>query len=111
VPTTATPLPAPTVTPTSTPTLPILSVSPTSITLTTCLAVTQTQFIVANTGGTSLSWTATGSGYQISPASGSLPAGGHETVTVSNILLSGSVTVSAPNAQHSPQGVSITCTV
>ena len=66
---------------------------------------------VANIGGTSLSWTATGSGYQISPASGSLAAGGHETVTVTNILLSGSVTVSAPNAQHSPQRVSITCTV
>jgi hypothetical protein len=60
-----------------------------------------------------LSWTAsdTGSGYQISPASGSLAAGGQETVTVSNILLSGSVTVSAPNAQHSPQHVGITCTV
>jgi hypothetical protein len=96
-----------------TPAPPILSVSPTSITLTTCLAITQTQFTVANIGGTSLSWTAsaTGSGYQMSPASGSIATGGQTTVTVSNILLSGSVTVSAPGAQHSPQRVSITCTV
>jgi serine/threonine protein kinase len=104
---------SPTPIPTATPVPPILSVSPTTITLTTCLAITQAQFTVANTGGTSLSWTASdnGSGYQISPASGSLAAGGQETVTVSNILLSGSVTVSAPNAQHSPQHVGITCTV
>jgi hypothetical protein len=32
-------------------------------------------------------------------------------VTVSNILLSGTVTITAPNARSSPQQVSIACTV
>jgi hypothetical protein len=88
-------------------------ISPTAINLSACLAITQAQFTVANTGGMSLSWTASDNGrvYQISPGSGSIAAGGQETVTVSNILLSGSVTVSAPNAQHAPQQVTITCTV
>jgi serine/threonine-protein kinase len=107
--------PTPVPTATLTPALPIMSVSPTTITLTTTtrLAVTQTQFTVANIGGTSLSWTAldNGGGFRLSPASGSIAAGGHETVTVSNILLSGSVTVSAPGAQNSPQTVTITCGV
>jgi hypothetical protein len=104
---------APPPAPTATPGPPSLLVSPISITLTACLAITKTQFTIANTGGTSTSWTAsaTGTGYQISPASGGIAAGGQVTVTVSSILVSGSVTVSAPAAQHSPQHVSITCTV
>jgi predicted Ser/Thr protein kinase len=109
---TATPLPVPTTAATATPAQPILLISPTAINLSACLATTQAQFTVANTGGMSLSWTASDNGraYQISPGSGSIAAGGQETVTVSNILLSGSVTVSAPNAQHAPQHASITCT-
>lgn len=107
---TATPLPIPTAT--ATPAPAVLSVSPTTITLSACLAVTQAHFTITNTGGMPLSWTASdnGSGYQISPGSGSIAAGGQETVTVSNILLSGNVTVSAPNAQRSPEHVTITCT-
>lgn len=101
----------PTPIPTSTPVPPILSVAPTAITLTTCVAAT-TQFTLINTGGTPFSWTASPSGsYKLSPGNGSLGAGMYQTVTVSNVLLSGTVTVTAPTAQSSPQHVSITCTV
>jgi len=87
-----------------------LSVQPTSITLSTCVAA-QTQFTVRNTGGATLSWSATASvtGYRLSPSSGTLNGGGQQVVTVSGILLSGTITVTAPGARQSPQQVSVTC--
>jgi cytoskeletal protein RodZ len=100
--------------PTATPVPPTLSVSPTTFTLTTCPPVIdKPQFTVANTGGTPMSWSASagGSGYAITPSSGSIDPGEHETVKVSNILRSGTVTITAPNAHDSPQQVRITCTV
>ncbi len=98
--TTATPIPA------------TLSVQPSSITLSTCVAA-QTQFTVQNTGGALLSWSATASvtGYSLSPASGKLNGGSQQLVTVSGILLSGTITVTAPGARQSPQQVSVTCQV
>jgi hypothetical protein len=50
-------------------------------------------------------------GYSLSPASGALTAGSQQVVTVSGILLSGTITVTAPGAQQSPQQVSVTCQV
>jgi hypothetical protein len=99
-----------TIAPTATTVPATLSVQPTSITLSTCVAA-QTQFTVRNTGGAPLSWSATASvtGYSLSPASGTLNGGGQQLVTVSGILLSGTVTVTAPGARQSPQKVSITC--
>jgi cytoskeletal protein RodZ len=87
-----------------------LSVQPTSITLSTCVAA-QTQFTVRNTGGAPLSWSATASvtSYGFSPASGTLNGGDQQVVTVSGILLSGTITVTAPGARQSPQQVSVTC--
>jgi hypothetical protein len=75
--------------------------------------VNKAQFTVANTGGTPMSWSASagGTGYTVTPSSGSIEPGEHETVTVSNILRSGTVTITAPSAHNSPQRVSITCTV
>jgi cytoskeletal protein RodZ len=89
-----------------------LSVQPTTITLSTCAAA-QTQFTVANTGGAPLSWSATASvtSYSLSPASGTLTAGSQQVVTVSGILVSGTITVTAPGAQQSPQQVNVTCQV
>jgi hypothetical protein len=37
--------------------------------------------------------------------------GGQQVVTVSGILLSGTITVTAPGARQSPQQVSVTCQV
>jgi hypothetical protein len=110
------PTPSPGATPsptaTGTPAPPTLSVSPTTIPLFACVAA-QTQFTITNTGGQVLTWSVSASvtGYQISPGSGSIDPGLQETVTVSNILQSGIVTVSAPGARNAPQQVSITCTV
>jgi hypothetical protein len=89
-----------------------LSVQPTSITLATCIAA-QTQFTVSNTGDASLSWSASASvtSYGLSPSSGTLNAGGQQVVTVSGILLSGTIMVTAPGARNSPQQVTITCQV
>jgi len=50
-------------------------------------------------------------GYTLSPTSGTLDGGTQQVVTVSGILLSGTVTVTAPSARNSPQQVTITCTV
>jgi len=93
---------------------PILSVAPTTIRITACAGtLTTTQFTITNTGGTPFSWAASPSvsSYKLNPSSGSLGAGMHQTVTVSNILLSGTITITAPIAQSSPQQVIITCTV
>jgi hypothetical protein len=104
--------PTATIAPTATPAPATLSVQPTSITLATCVAA-QTQFTVRNTGGASLSWSATASvtGYSLSPSSGTLNGGAQQFVTVSGILLSGTITVTAPGARNSPQQVTITCQV
>jgi hypothetical protein len=40
-----------------------------------------------------------------------LDGGKQQLVTVSGILLSGTITVTAPSARSSPQQVSITCTL
>jgi cytoskeletal protein RodZ len=111
----ATPTPtgrSPAATPTSAAPTATLSVQPTTITLSTCVAA-QTQVTVANTGGEPLSWSATASvtGYSLSPASGTLNAGSQQVVTVSGILVSGTITVTAPGAQQSPQQVNVTCQV
>ena len=85
--------------------------SPTCFAFTACLAVNRAQFTVANTGGTSLSWSASAgsSGYTVSPTSGSLTPGQSVVVTVSTILVSGTVKISAPGALNVPQQVTITC--
>jgi hypothetical protein len=59
------------------------------------------------------SWSVTASvtGYSLSPASGTLNGGSQQVVTVSGILLSGTITVTAPGARQSPQQVSVTCQV
>lgn len=109
-----TPGPSPTsgLSPTATVVPATLSVQPTSITLSTCVAA-QTQFTVSNTGGAPFSWSVTASvtAYSLSPASGTLNGGAQQVVTVSGILLSGTITVTAPGARNSPQLVSITCTL
>jgi cytoskeletal protein RodZ len=100
--------------PQSTPVPPTLSVSPTTFSFTACLSVNnKPQFTVANTGGTPMSWSASaaGSGYTLTPSSGSIDPGDHETVTVSKVLRSGTVTITAPSAHNSPQQVRITCTL
>ena len=104
--------PSATLAPTATPVPATLSIQPTSITLSTCVAA-QTQFTVANSGGAPLSWSATASvtGYGLSPSSGTLNGGSQQVVTVSGILLSGTITVTAPEARQSPQQVSVTCQV
>jgi hypothetical protein len=84
-----------------------------SITKTVCVAA-QAQFTVTNTGGTSMAWSAVPNpsgvtGYTLSASSGTLQAGQQQLVTVSNITLSGTVTVTAA-AANSPQIVTITCT-
>ena len=105
-------MPTATIAPTATPVPATLSVQPRSITLSTCVAA-QTQFTVANTGGAPLSWSATASvtSYGLNPTSGTVNGGGQQVVTVSGILLSGTITVTAPGARQSPQQVSVTCQV
>jgi hypothetical protein len=59
-----------------------------------------------------MAWSATANmGYILSPSSGTLEAGQQQTVSVTNVLPgTGTVTVTAPMAQNSPQQVTITCT-
>jgi hypothetical protein len=90
-----------------------LSVSPASASLAVCLTPQTASFTVANTGGTTMAWSAStrSNGYVITPGSGTIAAGGSQTVSVSKITQSGSVTFTAPNAGNSPQQVTITCTL
>jgi hypothetical protein len=78
--------------------------------LTLCLGA-QTQFTIANTGAVSLSWmaTANGTGYKLTPDSGTLDGGKQQTVTVSQIGATGKITVTAQSARNSPQQVSVNC--
>jgi hypothetical protein len=80
------------------------------IILTFCFGA-QTQFTIANTGGVSFSWTATASsaGERVSPASGTLGGGKRQVVSVSRIMATGTITVTAPRARNAPQRVTITC--
>jgi len=106
--------PTPTVTPTGTPISASLSVQPTKFQPRLCIASAagQIQFTVANMGEAPLTWTATSDHpYEIDPSSGTLDGGDHVAVTVSNIQRSGTVTITAPGAQNSPQTVTIICTV
>jgi hypothetical protein len=77
-----------------------------------CLGA-QTQFTISNAGGESFSWiaTANGTGYKLTPDSGSLDGGKQQVVTVSQISASGKITVSAQSARNSPQQVSVNCTL
>lgn len=104
--------PTPEGAPTATPAAgqPALSVSPTTITIAVCLGST-TRFTVTNTGDGVMTWSGTGSraAYKISPQSGSLDNGQQQTVTVSGISASGSITIAAPGADGAPQTVTITC--
>jgi hypothetical protein len=111
---TATPTPSPSPSPVITITataLPVLSVNPTQINAGIC-ATKSEQFTVSNSGGGSFTWSASASNlaYGVSPASGTLSSGQQTTVTVTDIVKSGSVNVEAPGVQGSPQTVSITCT-
>ena len=105
---TPTPTSAPTATPE--PGQPALAVSPASVTFAVCLGST-TRFTVSNTAAGVMSWSATGSrpAYKIAPQSGSLDSGQQQTVTVSGISASGSVTFAAPGADGAPQTVTIKC--
>jgi len=105
---TPTPTSAPTATPE--PGQPALAVAPASVTIAVCLGST-TRFTVSNTAAGVMSWSATGSrsAYKMSPQSGSLESGQQQTVTVSGISASGSVTFAAPGADGAPQTVTITC--
>jgi hypothetical protein len=69
------------------------------------------QFTVANTGGAAFSWiaTASGTGYDLSPSSGTLEGGQQQTVTVRRISATGTITITAQSARNSPQQVSVTC--
>ncbi len=91
---------------------PSLTANPTNIPITLCVAA-QAQVTVANSGGAPFSWSASASviGYKLSPTSGALDSGTQQTVTVSNISKSGTVTFTAQNARNSPQLVTITCTI
>jgi hypothetical protein len=59
----------------------------------------------------SLSWTATanGTGYKLTPDSGTLDGEQQQVVTVSQISATGTITVTAQSARNSPQHVNITC--
>lgn len=113
-PITGTVTPDATVTATVTPTpgQPTLAVTPSSIGLFLCLGASTT-FTVTNSGEGGADWSATASqqGYKISPQGGSLYSGQKQTVTVSSISASGSITFTAPDAANSPQTVSINCTL
>jgi hypothetical protein len=87
-----------------------LSVSATTINVLLCGLQQSRQFTVANKGGATMQWSAsTSEGYVIDPGSGTINAGGKQTVTVKRIVSSGTVTVTAPNAANSPQKVTISC--
>ena len=101
--------------PTATPGRAILSVSPTSAPsglLCPVLGAT-VQFSVTNTGGSAMPWSAKASvsGYKVSPAMGTVDPGSQQTVTVSGINQSGTVTITAPDADNSPQQFSINCSL
>jgi hypothetical protein len=106
------PSPTPGASPTTTPVPATLDVQPTSASITLCLGAT-TQFTISNTGGVSFSWTATanGTGYQLTPDSGTLNGGQRQVVSVSQIGASGVITVTAQSARNSPQQFSVTCTL
>jgi hypothetical protein len=89
-----------------------LDVNPKDIPFTICLG-SQTQFTIANTGGVSFSWiaTANGTGYKLTPDSGTLDGGQQQVVAVTQIGASGKITVTAQSARNSPQQVSVTCTL
>ncbi len=91
-------------------TQPKLTVEPRQIHITTCVAASA-QFSVTNSGGGTLEWSASASNalYQIAPASGALSRDQQQAVTVSNITLSGQITVAAPGAANAPLTVTITC--
>jgi hypothetical protein len=95
---------------TSTPAPPLLSVTPLAISIKGCV-LGQAQMTIWNKGGTSLHWSAAPSNtlYLLSASNGTLAANQSQTVTISDITLSGTVTVTAPGAQMSPQKVVITC--
>jgi hypothetical protein len=109
-PTVGTPAGTMTPSPTSNPAQAILSVSPTSFSHLACVAA-QVEFTVSNPGGTTLHWSASANvgGYTVSPAVGIIDAGLSEIVTVSGILQSGIVTITAPQAANSPMQVQINC--
>jgi hypothetical protein len=98
--------------PTSTLTPAIMSVSPTVFNSLLCFNLGDTRiFTIFNNGGSLLHWTASKSvpGYLLSKSSGSIGPGQTQQVTVKSILLSGTVTVSAPGAQGSPATIHFNC--
>jgi hypothetical protein len=70
---------------------------------------------ISNTGQAPLHWSAsTGSGYTVSPATGTVDGGGEESATVNvtiHLLTTVKVTITAPGAVNSPQVVTISCTL
>lgn len=108
--------PTPSANPTTTPAPPVLAVTkPSSPNIIACQSpngATST-FSVANSGGSPLTWTATTPDvtYQINPATGTLAPGAQQSVSVSQIHTSNSVTITANGAENSPQTVTIKCLV
>jgi len=109
---TVTPDATATATVTPAPGQPALTISPTSFSSLVCLG-SSVKFTVTNSGDGVMSWSATASqkAYKISPQNGSLESGQQQTVTVSGISVSGSVTITVPGAANSPQTLSINCTL
>jgi hypothetical protein len=97
--------------PTSTPTPAVLSVSPTSFSGLLCVNLGgSAKFTIFNNGGSQLDWNASWTfGYNVSPSAGTLGPGQSQQVSVSSILLSGTVTISASGAENSPEQVHFTC--
>ena len=110
-PTVGTATPGASTTPTAAASQPTLAVAPLQITLGLCASANSAQFTVTNTGGGTLAWSASASQslYNVSPQGGFLDHGQQQTVKVSGILFSGTITVTAPGAANSPQTVTITC--
>ncbi len=108
--------PTSTTNPTPTPAPPVLVVSkPSSPNIIACQSpngATST-FSVANSGGSPLTWTATTPDvtYQIDPATGTLAPGTQQSVSVSHIHTTNSVTITANGAANSPQTVTIRCLI
>jgi HYDIN/CFA65/VesB family protein len=103
---------SPTDTPVPTDAPPMLAVDQTAFSFGLCTGLTpkQASLTVKNTGGGTLTWTATtANGYSITPGSGTLAAGASVSVTIMHITTSGMVTVMAEGAAGSPQTVTITC--